>query len=104
MFRRGYRATPSWSERSMAPGEPPNASSIGTPTRSPAYHQAGAGRNDPRSANTTVPELLAHGVSHKFYAETGGLQMWHFRCRACKVGLTQAEQDGEHSAPTQKLT
>jgi hypothetical protein len=32
-------------------------------------------------------------LSHKFYAEPGGPQMWHFHCTVCKVGLTQAEQE-----------
>jgi hypothetical protein len=34
-------------------------------------------------------------LSHKFYAEPGGPQMWHFHCRSCKVGVTQAEKKPE---------
>ncbi len=30
-------------------------------------------------------------LSHKFYAQPSGPQMWHFPCTACKVGLTVAE-------------
>jgi hypothetical protein len=33
-------------------------------------------------------------LSHKFYAQRGGPQMWHFHCITCKVGYTVAEEGG----------
>ena len=32
-------------------------------------------------------------LSHKFFAEPGGPQLWHFHCTSCKVGVTVAEQE-----------
>jgi hypothetical protein len=43
----------------------------------------------PLCPNCSRPMVL----SHKFYATPGGPQVWHFHCRVCKIGLSQAEKE-----------
>jgi hypothetical protein len=45
----------------------------------------------PRCPNCVGPMVL----SHKFQPEPDGPRMWHFHCKSCKVGLTQANDDDE---------
>jgi len=45
----------------------------------------------PACPNCARPMVL----SHKFYARVGGPQLHHFHCTYCKVGLTEAEREGE---------